>query len=71
MVVNEFLVLLLGVKNEKLGIAREKYLLVKRRQNFPETDRRSYYKEEWLEEFLDSKDAFYNGNESDNDDELQ
>ena len=41
MVVNEFLVLLLGVKNEKLGIAREKYLLVKRRQNLPETDRRS------------------------------
>ena len=71
MVVNEFSVLLLGVKNEKLGIAREKYLLVKRRQNLPETDRRSYYKEERLEEFLDSKDAFYNGNESDNDDELQ
>ena len=29
----------------------------------------SYYKEERLE-FLDSKGAFYNGNESDSDDEL-
>ena len=29
----------------------------------------SYYKEEWLEKFLDSKGAFYDGNESDNDDE--
>ena len=28
-------------------------------------NRISYYKEEWLEEFLDSKGAFYNGNESD------
>ena len=50
-----------GHKNEKLGI--------KRRQNLAETDRGSYYKEEWLEEFLDSKDAFYNDNESDNNDE--
>ena len=36
-------------------------------------DRGSFYnQEEWLEEFLDDKDAFYNGNESgdgDNDDE--
>ena len=45
---------------------REKYMPVERRQNLAETDRGSYYKEEWLEEFLDSKDAFYNGNESDN-----
>ena len=44
-------------------------MLIKRRQNLAETDRGSYYKEEWLEEFLDSKDAFYNGNESDNNDE--
>ena len=29
----------------------------------------SYYKEERLGESLDSKGAFYNGNESDNDDE--
>ena len=42
---------------------------VKRRQNLAETDRKSYCKEEWLEESLDSKGAFYNGNESDNDDE--
>ena len=42
---------------------------VKRKQNLAETDRGSYYKEERLEEFLDSKGAFYNGNESDNDDE--
>ena len=30
--------------------------------------RGSYYKEEWLEKILDSKGAFYNGNESNNDD---
>ena len=41
----------------------------KRRQKLAETDRGSYYQEEWLEEFLDSKDAFYNGNESYNNDE--
>ena len=40
-----------------------------KRQNLAETDRGSYYKEEWLEELLDSKRAFYNGNESDNDDD--
>ena len=44
-------------------------MLVKRRQNLAETDRGSYYKKEWLEKVLDSKGAFYNGNESDNDDE--
>ena len=42
---------------------------VKRRQNLAVPDRRSYYKEEWLEEFLESKGQFYNGNEGDNDDE--
>ena len=42
---------------------------VKRRQNLAETDRGSYYREEWLEEFLDSKSAFYNSNGSDNNDE--
>ena len=42
---------------------------VKRGQNLAETDRGSYYKDEWLEESLDSKGAFYNGNENDNDDE--
>ena len=44
-----------------------------RRNNLAETDRGSHYKqEEWLEEFLDNKSAFYNGSESDdsdNDDE--
>ena len=44
---------------------------VKRRQNLAETDKGSHYKEKWLEEFLDSKDAFYNGNESDNNVESQ
>ena len=48
---------------------RVKYMPVKRRQNLAKTDKGSYYKEEWLEEFLDSKGAFYNGNESDNNDE--
>ena len=37
---------------------------VKRRQNLAVTDRASYYKEKRLEE-----GAFYNGNESENDDE--
>ena len=41
---------------------------IKRRQNLAEINRGSYYKVEWLEKFLDSKGAFYNGNESDNDD---
>ena len=45
--------------------AREKYIAVKRRQNLAETDRGSYYQEKYLE-FLDSKGAFSNGNESDN-----
>ena len=40
---------------------------VKWRQNLAVTGRGSYYKEERLEEFLDGKGAFYNGNESDND----
>ena len=42
-------------------------------QTLAETDRWSYYnQEEWVEEFLDDKGAFYNGSESDdgdNDDE--
>ena len=54
-------------KRKAWNKTREKYMPVKRRQNLAETDRGSYYKEEWLEEFLDSKGAFYNGNESDND----
>ena len=42
---------------------------VKRRQSLAKTGKGSYYKDEWLEEFLGSKGAFYNGNESDNNDE--
>ena len=42
-------------------------------QNLAETDRGLYYnQEEWLEEFLDDKSAFYNSieiDDSDNDDE--
>ena len=42
-------------------------------EDLAETDRGSYYnQEEWLEEFLDDKGAFYNGiesDDSDNDDE--
>ena len=52
-------------KRKAWNKTREKYMPVKRRQNLAETDRGSYYKEEWLEEFLGSKGAFYNGNESD------
>ena len=48
---------------------RVKYMPVKGRQNLAETDKGSYQKGEWLEEFLDSKGAFYNGNESDNNNE--
>ena len=52
---------------------REKYIPEERKQNLVETDRWSYdNQEEWLEEFLDDKGAFYNGIESDdtdNDDE--
>ena len=48
-------------------------MLEERRQSLPETDRRSCYnQEEFLEEFLDDKDAFYTCSEShdsDNDDE--
>ena len=42
---------------------------VKRRQNLAETGRGSYYKEEWLEEFLNSKGTVYNGNENDSNNE--
>ena len=69
MVVNEFWALLLGVQNEAWNKTRIKYMKVKRRQNLAETDKGSYYKEKWLEEFLNSKGAFNNGNQSDNNDE--
>ena len=48
-------------------------IYVRRKKTKFETDRLSNYnQEEWLEEFLDDKDAFYKGSESDdsdNDDE--
>ena len=35
-----------------------------KRQNLAEKCKKSYYnQEEWLEEFLDGKDTFYNGTE--------
>ena len=63
-----------GRKNRKaLNNTREKYMPEERRQNLAETDRGSYCnQEEWVEEFLDNKGAFYNGSQSDhgdNDDE--
>ena len=52
-------------KRKAWNKTREKYMPIKRRQNLVETDRGSYCnKEEWLEEFLDGKGAFYNGNEN-------
>ena len=58
---------LIGQKKRKAwNNTREEYMLEERKQNLAETDRASYYnQEEWLEEFLDDKDAFYNGSESD------
>ena len=64
MAVNEFWVLLLDVKTEKIGRTLEKT-----RPNLAETDRGSYCnKEEWLGEFLDGNSAFYKGSETDNSD---
>ena len=54
-------------KRKAWNKTRVKYMQVKRRQNLAETNKGPYYKEEWLAEFLDSKGAFYNGNEYDND----
>ena len=56
-------------KRKAWNKTREKYMPVKKRKNLPETDRGSYYKEECLEELLDSKDGFCNSNESDNNNE--
>ena len=58
-------------KRKTWSSTKEKYMPGKRRQNLAEEDRESYYKMGWLEEFLDSKGAFCNGNESYNHDELQ
>ena len=63
-----------GCKKRKTwNNTREKYMPEEGRQNLAETDWGSFYnQEEWVEEFLDDKGAFYNGSESDdgdNDDE--
>ena len=44
---------------------RVKYMPAKRRQNLAQTDK-WYYKKEWSEKFLDSKGAFYNGSDNNN-----
>ena len=64
MVVNKFWVLLLFVKIKKLGIGLEKNVCWWKEEKIY---RGSYCKEEWLEDFLNSKGAIYIGNESDND----
>ena len=56
-------------KRKTQNETRVKYMPVKRRQNLAEIDKGSYYKQEQLEEFLDSKGAFCNGNEIDDNDE--
>ena len=53
-----------GRRKRKAWKTRETYMPLKRRWNLAETDRGSYYKEEWIDKFLDSKGAFYNSNES-------
>ena len=72
--VNEFWVLLLVVKTGRKkrkawNNTKVKYIPVKRRQNLAETGKELYYKEVQLEELLNSKGAFYNCNESDNNNE--
>ena len=53
-------------KRKSWNMTRGKYIPEGRRQNSAETDRGSNYnQEEWLEEFLDDKLAFYNSRESD------
>ena len=55
-----------GHKKQKAwNKTREKYMPEEKRQNLGETDKGSYFnQEEWLEEFLDDKGAFYNGTEA-------
>ena len=73
MVVNKFRVLLLDVKNKKLGIRLEKDICQKKEDTIQLKQTGSYHnQEEWLEELLDDRGTFYNGSESDdsdNDDE--
>ena len=56
-------------KRKAWNKTRVKYMPVRRRQNLAETNRESYYNEKWLEELLDGRGAFYNGNEKDNNNE--
>ena len=53
-----------GHRKRKAWKTREAYMPLKRRSNLAETNRGSYYKEEWMDKFLESKSAFYNSNES-------
>ena len=53
-------------KRKAWNKTRVNYMLPKRSQYLAGTNKGSYYNEEWLEEFFDSEDAFYNANESDN-----
>ena len=47
-------------KRKTWNKTREKYIPEERKQNLAQTERGSYYnQEEWLEEFLDDKGAFY------------
>ena len=67
------LCLLVLQKQKAWNKTGEKSMPEERRQNLAETNRGLFYnQEEWVEEFLDYKGAFYNGSESDdsdNDDE--
>ena len=53
-----------GRRKRKAWKTRETYMPLKRRWNLAETNRGSYYKEEGMDKFLDSKGAFCNSNES-------
>ena len=56
-------------KRKACNNTREKYIPEKGRQNLTAADRESFYNhEEWVEEFLDDKDAFYSGSEDDDGD---
>ena len=53
-------------KRKDWNETREKYIPGKKKKNLAETDMWLYYnQEEWWEEPLDGKGAFYNGSESD------
>ena len=56
-----------GCKKRKAWNKTRENIWRNKEEKLAETDRGSYYnQEEWLEEFLDDKGAFYNGSESDN-----